>query len=267
MSKFKTTPPLVTLNETNKIEIHLHEPLIQKPRSRKKRIGLQILNTLARLEVLLDKEESLASSDTKIVNLNQQQFNKKEIENALSVLETIIFQLEGEAAPKKDIQAYLSESGLGGLFPKSAKRLAPNTTLFNDSSNKMNATAHFHETNLYNQLVSVSLQLQQDIKLTNHKYMAHQLALLYQCLNQVGGPFLKYRSRVELHFDAIKALSNSSEEPQLDEEQKKWLSELTADIVTGALFSGRPTTTMSQPVAAYLNKIGDMTIANKTILD
>ncbi|CAJ0749768.1 15363_t:CDS:2, partial [Entrophospora sp. SA101] len=248
-------------------EIHLHEPLIQKPRSRKKRIGLQILNTLTRLEVLLDKEESLASSDTKIENLNQQQFNKKEIENALSVLETIIFQLEDEAASKKDIQTYLLELGLSDLFPKSAKRLTPNTTLFNDSSNKMSAMAHFHGMNLQNQLVSVSLQLQQDIKLTNHKYMAHQLALLYQCLNQASGPFLKYRSRVELHFDAIKALSNSSEEPQLDEEQKKWLSELTADIVTGALFSGRPTTTMSQPVAAYLNKIGDVTIANKTILD
>ena len=53
------------------VEIHLHEPLIQKPRSRKKRIGLQILNTLTRLEVLLDKEESLASSDTKIENLSQ----------------------------------------------------------------------------------------------------------------------------------------------------------------------------------------------------
>lgn len=39
--------------------------------------------------------------------------------------------------------------------------------------------AHFHEMTIRNQLVSVSLQLQQDIKLTNHKYMAHQLALLY----------------------------------------------------------------------------------------
>lgn len=36
--------------------------------------------------------------------------------------------------------------------------------------------------NVLNQLVSISLQLQQDIKLTNHKYMAHQLALLYVIL-------------------------------------------------------------------------------------
>ena len=102
--------------------------------------------------------------------------------------------------------------------------------------------------NVHNQLVSISLQLQQDIKLTNHKYMAHQLALLYviillllllllfnnflnfrsfffiyqHCLNQAGGHFIKYKSRVELHFDAIKALTNSSEEPQLTSEQKQW---------------------------------------------
>lgn len=37
--------------------------------------------------------------------------------------------------------------------------------------------------NVLNQLVSISLQLQQDIKLTNHKYMAHQLALLYVIFN------------------------------------------------------------------------------------
>jgi len=30
-----------------------------------------------------------------------------------------------------------------------------------------------------NQLVSIALQLQNDVRLTNHKYMAHQTALLY----------------------------------------------------------------------------------------
>lgn len=30
-----------------------------------------------------------------------------------------------------------------------------------------------------NQLVSIALQLQNDLRLTNHKYMAHQTALLY----------------------------------------------------------------------------------------
>jgi hypothetical protein len=53
------------------VEIRLHEPLIIKPGSRKKRIGLQVLNALARLEVLLSKEEMLASSETSVQNLKQ----------------------------------------------------------------------------------------------------------------------------------------------------------------------------------------------------
>ncbi|CAG8846664.1 26028_t:CDS:2, partial [Racocetra persica] len=74
MSKFKTTPPLVSLcavNTAQEVEIRLHEPLIQKPGSRKKRIGLQVLNALARLEVLLNKEEALASSENEVQHLAQ----------------------------------------------------------------------------------------------------------------------------------------------------------------------------------------------------
>ncbi|GES86249.1 hypothetical protein RCL_jg18374.t1 [Rhizophagus clarus] len=256
MSKLKTTPPLVSLNKINtvpEVEIRLHEPLILKPGSRKKRIGLQILNALARLEVLLSKEEMLASSETGVQNLKQQLYNKIEIDNTVAVLEASLLQFEEDGSTKKDVQTYLTELGLASLFPKSAKRLVvPNLAPGN-----ADALAHFHEMNLHNQLVSISLQLQQDIKLTNHKYMAHQLALFYQCLNQAGGHFIKYKSRVELHFDAIKEMTNSSEEPQLSSEQEQWLSQLTADIVTEALFSGRPVTAMSQPLAAYLNNVSE----------
>ncbi|CAB4397852.1 unnamed protein product [Rhizophagus irregularis] len=256
MSKLKTTPPLVSLNKINtvsEVEIRLHEPLIIKPGSRKKRIGLQVLNALARLEVLLSKEEMLASSETGVQNLKQQLYNKTEIDNTIAVLEASLLQFEEDGSAKKDVQTYLTELGLALLFPKSAKRLVvPNLV-----PGKADALAHFHEMNVLNQLVSISLQLQQDIKLTNHKYMAHQLALLYQCLNQAGGHFIKYKSRVELHFDAIKEMTNSSEEPKLSSEQEQWLSQLTADVVTEALFSGRPVTAMSQPLAAYLNNVSE----------
>ncbi|CAG8733107.1 hypothetical protein C2G38_2251814 [Gigaspora rosea] len=257
MSKLKTTPPLVKLNTATaaqEVEIYLHEPLIQKHGTRKKRIGLQILNALARLEVLLNKEEALAISENAVQHLAQQQYNKTEIDAALNVLETSLLQFEEDGIPKKDTQTYLSELGLTVLFPRSAKRLVVN----NIPSGKADALAHFNEMNVHNQLVSISLQLQHDIKLQNHKYMAHQLALLYQCLNQAGGHFLKYKSRVELHFDSIKALTSNSEVPKLNEEQKEWLSQVTADIVTETLFSGRPVTAMSQPLAAYLNEISEV---------
>ncbi|CAG8496138.1 13539_t:CDS:2 [Acaulospora morrowiae] len=296
MSKFNTTPPLVDLNANNsvqEVEIRLHEPLILKPGSRKKRIGLQILNALARLEVLLCKEEALASSEIGVQNMTQvgvvanrilyeldgwncvsatklhdndnhrewlsagrlpdQQHNKMEIDATVSVLEASLLQFDEDGIPKKDFQAYLTELGLTSLFPKSAKRLVVNKI----PSRKIDVSAHFNEMNIQNQLVAISLRLQQDIKLVNHKYLAHQLVLLYQCLNQAGGRFLKYKLRVELHFDEVKVLTNHSEEPQLTTEQKRWLSQLTSDVVTEVLFSGQPVVAMSQPLASYLNLISE----------
>ena len=61
----------VPLSFLHSVEIHLHEPLIQKPGSRKKRIGFQVLNALARLEILLTKEEALASAVASVKFLDQ----------------------------------------------------------------------------------------------------------------------------------------------------------------------------------------------------
>ncbi|CAG8535868.1 1851_t:CDS:2, partial [Ambispora leptoticha] len=74
MSKLVSTPPLVSLNpakSVQEVEIRLHEPLIPKPGSRKKRLGLEILNALTRLELLLNKEEAFASADQEIQNIPQ----------------------------------------------------------------------------------------------------------------------------------------------------------------------------------------------------
>ncbi|CAG8479321.1 5566_t:CDS:2 [Paraglomus occultum] len=260
MSKLTSTPPLVDLNpakSVHEVEIHLHEPLIQRPGSRKKRIGFQILNALARLEILLTKEEALASAVDSVKFLDQQRYNHSEIESVISVIQKSLVQFDEDGLLKKDTQAYMSELGLAAFFPKSSKRLVVSMM---GSTNEFRA--HLHEMTIVNQLVSMALQLQQDINLTNHKYMAHQLALLYQCLNQASEPFLKYKSRVEIHFDAIKTLTNSSDEPVLTKDHKEWLSQLTADIVTEALFSGRSVSTASRPLATYLTAL-DQTAAHQ----
>ncbi|CAG8707949.1 10161_t:CDS:2, partial [Ambispora leptoticha] len=182
-----------------------------------------------------------------------QQYNSSEIDNTIGLLLTSFPQLEDEVMlTHKDIKTYITELGLASLFPKSARRLVVSKL----GTGTVDVQAHFIEMTLINQLVAISLQLQHDIRLKNHSYMAHQIALLYQCLNQVGHHFLKYKPRVELHFDAIKSLTSNSEEPQMNETQKEWLSQLTADIVTEALFSGRPFSNVSEPLANYMTIVG-----------
>ncbi|CAG8461048.1 16906_t:CDS:2 [Acaulospora colombiana] len=160
----------VTNISIQEVEIRLHEPLILKPSSRKKRVGLQVLNALARLEVLLSKEEALASSEIGVQNLTQQQYNKTEIDATIKALEVSLLQFDEDGIFKKDIQVgcfkfdivfmilvrvkltrsiavhghghsfdqqtYMTELGLASLFPKSAKYLVANKI----SSRKLDIT-------------------------------------------------------------------------------------------------------------------------------
>ena len=75
---------------------------------------------------------------------------------------------------------------------------------------------------ILNQIINMASQLRQDIHLSNHKYMAHQLALLYQCLAHAGTEAAKFRQRIEKQFDTIKSATSGADAPQLSPSHKQW---------------------------------------------
>lgn len=64
----------------------------------------------------------------------------------------------------------------------------------------------------------------------HHKYVAHQLALLYQTLNQVRGELKPFKKQLEARFDDIKATTEAASAPQLSAEQAEWLTALCRDL-------------------------------------
>ena len=60
--------------------------------------------------------------------------------------------------------------------------------------------------------------------------MAHQLALLYQTLNQVRGELKPFKKQLEARFDDIKATTEAASAPQLSAEQAEWLTALCRDL-------------------------------------
>ncbi|KAK3812021.1 MAG: hypothetical protein J3Q66DRAFT_349163 [Benniella sp.] len=145
-------------------------------------------------------------------------------------------------------------TGLAEMFPKSAEHLGVDLVIRGRSS----LEAHLRQMSSINQLVSMALQLQNDLRLTNHKFIAHQIALLYQCINQAGRVYSRFKPRVEEHFVAAKEACNESEEPTLPTELQTWLADLTTDIVSEALFSGRPMsqqTPEAAPLSDYINRV------------
>ncbi|KAF9361227.1 hypothetical protein BGX34_007272 [Mortierella sp. NVP85] len=240
------SPPLVNLTpltEIHEVPIHIRQPIHPNSTSKHKRLGLQVLNELSRIEMFATRIESIGKHEETSV----------ELAKAIAHLEHTLCAYEAENGQPNRLenttgrslpncvlnhkQRYMIRTGLAEMFPKSSEHLGIEPILQRGSFME----AHFRQMSTINQLVSMALQLQNDLKLSNHKFMAHQVALLYQCINQAGPRFSKkYKSRVEENFNALKEASNTSDEPRLPIELQAWLTDLSADIVSEALFSGRP---------------------------
>ncbi|KAF8940027.1 hypothetical protein BGZ47_007908 [Haplosporangium gracile] len=204
-----------------------------------------MLNELSRIEMFVTRIETVGKHEETSAELNR---TIAHLEQTL-----IAFEVDNGHAARIENTSGRVMTGLAEMFPKSSEYLGIELVLPGGSY----IEAHFQHMSSINQLTSIALQLQNDIKLTNHKFVAHQVALLYQCITQAGSQFSKkYKSRVEENFDALKEASSVSDEPYLPIELQAWLNDLTTDIVAEALFSGRP---MSQqtPDAAHLSQYID----------
>ena len=60
------------------------------------------------------------------------------------------------------------------------------------------------------QLLHMATQLRRDASnAQNHKYLAHRIALMYQCLNQVRGESKPFKKRIEEQFETIKRFTET----------------------------------------------------------
>ncbi|KAF9962256.1 hypothetical protein BGZ72_008391 [Mortierella alpina] len=244
------SPPLVNvtpLAAIHEVPIHIRHPIHPNSASRHKRLGLLMLNELTRVEMLVARIEAAGKHEE----------TSKELKRTIAHLEQTLFAYELEKKPasvenssgRMLLQRYMTRTGLDEMFPKSSEYLGIDPVIPGGSF----IEAHFRQMSSINQLVSIALQVQNDLRLLNHKFIAHQVALLYQCVNQAGPQFSKkYKSRVEENFNLLKETASVSDTPFLPIDLQAWLSNLTTDIVAEALFSGRP---MSQqtPEAAHLS--------------
>ncbi|KAF9360600.1 hypothetical protein BGX26_008585 [Mortierella sp. AD094] len=230
------------------VPIHIRNPIHPNSANKHKRLGLQMLNELSRIEMFVTKIEAVGKHEETSAELAKTVAHLEQTLLAYEVENGQASRLENTSG-RMMLQRYMIRTGLAEMFPKSSEYLGIDPVLPGGSF----IESHFRQMSTINQLVSIALQLQNDLRLSNHKFIAHQVALLYQCINQAGPQFSKkYRSRVEENFNALKETSNMSDEPHLPIELQAWLSDLTTDIVSEALFSGRP---MSQqtPEAPHLS--------------
>jgi hypothetical protein len=142
------------------------------------------------------------------------------------VKEWRVSSTEGASMP----QNHLLDQHMTSLFPEldSVLRTGQPTP---SRIEKQAGLDYFAHISVWNQLLTMSKQLNYDgTHATNHKYIAHQIALLYQCLNHSRGEFKPFKREIEKHFDSIKALTESCSVPMLRADQKEWLHGVTTGI-------------------------------------
>ena len=89
------------------------------------------------------------------------------------------------------------------------------------------ASSYFSYISQLNQVVMMGTQLYHDALVPqHHKYIAHQIALLYQCLNALQGDTKPVRKLIEARFDDVK-IKTESKSPILDIDLSEWLQEIT----------------------------------------
>ena len=90
---------------------------------------------------------------------------------------------------------------------------------------------YFKYVSSMNQVASLCRQIQSDVTSGQHKYMAHQIALLYQSLGALGKPAVEVRKEIEANFARVKGTTEGSKVPTLPEEIQRWLLAKTRDVL------------------------------------
>jgi len=94
--------------------------------------------------------------------------------------------------PNYELIKFIEDRNLTTAFPHLIKFIDPLKRLIDTSI----VLDYFGQIAILNQVVAMSDQLQNDIHQSkNHKYVAHQVALLYQCLIQLGEAGVSYKKK------------------------------------------------------------------------
>ncbi|KAI7857656.1 hypothetical protein BDC45DRAFT_18954 [Circinella umbellata] len=248
MSRLTQTPPLISLNPgtIGPLQVHLHEPFRHRQGSKKTRAALNLLDLLGRLELILRKQKNMKQFEP---ITEQTQALEKGLEQEIESLQTMIestWQLL-ETEPQQDNNHYIEEMNLGGLYPLAIQHLKSTTPTKRGQLSMVGADihSHYHQMALYDQLYATAARLHRNLNLNDHHYIPYQLAITFQCVNQLGMYYSEYRERIQRKFDEIKSTlatndsnkSNDSHmEEKLNEEQVIWLKQLTTDLMVQVLY-------------------------------
>ncbi|KNC46266.1 uncharacterized protein AMSG_02719 [Thecamonas trahens ATCC 50062] len=194
----------------------LDEPLFGTPLAL---VPYEMAALCAELHVLLDAELEAAGTD----------YGRHVWDDGSALVNEVIDRMHSVAAcaePELDLGSYMAHHGLDVMYPIVADRLG----LPLPDSEDRHMRDYFPHMALLHQIVTLADQLEADLILPNHKYYAHQIALLYSLFVQAGMKGSRFKKRIEGMFDEIKDVTEGQDVPQLSDELKETIRDMAYDV-------------------------------------
>ncbi|XP_060909142.1 uncharacterized protein si:ch211-218d20.15 isoform X2 [Labrus mixtus] len=156
------------------------------------------------------------------------------------ILDQMLQCLEHLPKPMPQLEDYLDMMGLSVMFPRVEVFLIQGSPV--DMLERPPMDEYFFHIAKLNQLLVLSQQLEEDIRhLGSHKYIAHQLSVLYQVVSSFRGiqAFSDIKKDIEANFKQMKQClvveEDSRHEPQLAAHYINWILEITQKLTSMVL--------------------------------
>ena len=195
-----------------------------------------MLALCSRLEYVLHAQSaSMTSRDVQV-----RQAAAEKAEELLGQVSDLMQPLLGDEA-QGSLAVYFTQSGLANLFPSLAARIGAQLQQTGSKRDSFTLKEYLRQVNYWNQVTALCSQISDDVDVPgNHKYMAHQLALLYQSISQAGSSQLSpFKKRIEAKFEIVKQVTEKTDKPGLPEDLRVWIRAICAEI-SGVIASVPP---------------------------
>ncbi|XP_077987525.1 uncharacterized protein LOC144442130 [Glandiceps talaboti] len=237
MAAVTATPALVvplSYDPSFKVDVRLHEPLWSGAICWSD-VAVDVMVLCTQLEPMCRKELAESSKPTESGRRRRRYSNTFDAQ-AMVIVEKMKECIQNIPEPTPSLESFLEETGLSTVYPRTATYVESPHNFHLQTPTKAVMDDYFSHVAALNQVVSLCNLLNADINnLNNHKYVAHQIALLYQSLNQLGNIkcLVEFKTNVETSFKKLKIglESKGPDQPKvLPEEQQEWVKELTDSL-------------------------------------
>ncbi|KAI6646455.1 hypothetical protein LOD99_12576 [Oopsacas minuta] len=226
-----------TCDDSFKIPVQLYEP-IWLPKQCMQEVNAELSSLCLQVEALL-VSSSLHSKDIQSgksrgrSKVKFESLHQEEIIEFVNRMQDIVHPLE----PTESLYNYLIGHDMGQVYPHLMQLLQHPGIIPDSRSLPSIPMDYFQYLSRLNNLMIMSQELNADNNnCSNHKYLAHQLALLHQTSNCLGDQTQWAKREIQSHFDAVRgACSQTSKKRiRLPLEETQWIDRLTRGLYSQA---------------------------------